>query len=76
MTCDRENHLRRVKTLFLKRLDLKYRRGAKQHKEELWEKNDLLDEAIDEVTDLVVYLISERERRNEKDKSLDHRSRR
>jgi hypothetical protein len=63
MTKDREAHLKRVQSVFKKRLAKKYRAGAKQHREKLWEKTDLLDEAIDEVIDLVVYLISEQERR-------------
>jgi hypothetical protein len=63
MTKDREIHLERVQAIFKNRLDKKYRAGSKQHKEKLWEKADLLDEAIDEVIDLAVYLISEQDRR-------------
>jgi hypothetical protein len=63
MSPDREAHLKRVQSIFKNRLEKKYRAGSRQHKEKLWEKDDLLDEAIDEVIDLAVYLISERERR-------------
>jgi hypothetical protein len=62
MTEDREKHFRLVQRILAARLERKYRHGAKQHREKLWEKTDLLDEAIDEI-ELPVYLISERERR-------------
>jgi len=63
MTEDREKHFRLVQRILAARLEKKYRHGAKQHRGKLWEKNDLLDEAIDEVIDLVVCLMSGRERR-------------
>jgi len=59
----RENHLQEIKQRFLDRVDLKYRKGAKEHKESLTTKTDLLEEALDEVVDLFVYILTEIDRK-------------
>jgi hypothetical protein len=56
-----ERHLRRVKRRILARLDRKYRAGQREHGGHLWAKRGLIDDALDEVIDLVVYLESLKE---------------
>lgn len=58
MTPQQEAHLQQVKEMFSLAVDLKYRNGEKEHGGNLWEKGDLLDNAIDEAIDLFVYLIT------------------
>jgi len=36
----------------------KYKKGAAEHREILWKKPDLLDEAINESVDLLIYLLT------------------
>ena len=59
-----EAHLARVKKEFLTLVDAKYRAGAAEHGGELLALPDLsiLDFAIDEAIDQVVYLLSLKER--------------
>ena len=54
----KEQHLKLIKKQFSNIVDNKYRRGAREHKEVLWKKDDLLDEAILEAIDLIVYLLT------------------
>ena len=58
MTEEQEEHLKRIKTKFALRLDSKYRLGQKEHGGDLMHNNtiQLLDKAIAETTDLIVYL--------------------
>jgi hypothetical protein len=58
-----ESHLARVKTEFLALVDAKYRAGAAEHGGELLALPDLtvLDLAIEEAVDQVVYLLSLKE---------------
>ncbi len=64
MTDDQEKHLGHLKDKFLTMADLKYRRGVLEHGGNLWEmdKYDLIDNAIDEVLDQWMYLVSLREK--------------
>ena len=63
MTPTQESHLARVKVEFLSLVDAKYRAGAAEHGGELLALPDLtvLDLAIEEAVDQVVYLLSLRE---------------
>jgi hypothetical protein len=59
-----ESHLARVKVEFLALVDAKYRAGAAEHGGELLALPDLtvLDLAIEEAVDQVVYLLSLKEK--------------
>lgn len=60
MSDAQENHLDEIKTKFRILVDAKYRKGQLEHGGDLFEKDGvkLLDCAIDEVIDLVVYLFT------------------
>lgn len=60
MTDKQERHLNQIQTDLEQRLDLKYRCGAAEHGGDLDEmdKYDLLESAIDEAIDQVVYLLT------------------
>jgi hypothetical protein len=64
MTPEHENHLNKIKTDFFDLVDRKYRKGNKKYGDKLWEKenSDLLNEAIDEAIDQVVYLLTLRDK--------------
>lgn len=63
MTPEQEAHLRRIKAKFSSRVDTKYRLGQKEHGGDLMYNNALflLDNAILEAVDLVVFLETLRE---------------
>ena len=52
----RELHLQSIIDYLSKDLERKYRAGQREHGGNLWEKPGMLNHAIDEVVDLVVYL--------------------
>lgn len=54
-----EEHLAWLKNQFLERFDKKFRRGNKKYKESLLEKENNLEEAIQENLDQYAYLMSE-----------------
>lgn len=58
MTKEQEFHLEELKKEFCSLVDVKYRVGVKKHGGDIWEKDNLLDEAINEAIDLVVYLLT------------------
>jgi hypothetical protein len=60
MTPQQEKHLRKIKERFSTLVDDKYRKGQKEHGGDLFEKNKifLVDCAIDEAIDQVVYLLT------------------
>jgi hypothetical protein len=64
MTNDQEKHLARIQAAFIRKSDEKYRAGQKEHGGELIAKNDLwiLDAALSEAIDQVIYLETLRER--------------
>lgn len=64
MTNEQEQHLLHVQAQFMKIAEIKYRRGQKEHGGNLFEKPDkfLLDAAIEEATDQVIYLITLRDK--------------
>lgn len=63
MTPDQEAHLARVKKAFVELVDVKYRKGQAEHGGDLHrvETLRLIDFAIDEAIDQVVYLLTIRE---------------
>ena len=64
MTASQEAHLSRVKSDFCALVDAKYRAGATEHDGELLEVAalEILDYAIEEAIDQVVYLFSLKEK--------------
>ncbi len=64
MTKAQEAHLNRIKKQFLKAVDAKYKLGQLAHGGNLYEKPGMLDMALEEVTDLYVYLITLKEQQN------------
>ncbi len=64
MTHNQEAHLARVKAAFVQLVDAKYRQGAAEHGGELLHLSALriLDHAIAEAIDQVVYLLSLKEK--------------
>jgi len=56
-----EHHLQAILSSFEKEVVLKYRTGVKEHGGHLWEKSGMIDEAMNEVIDLYVYLHTLRE---------------
>lgn len=63
MTPEQEAHLKRIKTAFQTKVDVKYREGQKEHGGDLIHNNALaiIDMAISEAIDMVVYLETFRE---------------
>lgn len=64
MTEVHEQHLARLKATIAAELDAKYRKGQAEHGGFLWRKPGMLDQAIDEVLDLAVYLYTLRDQLN------------
>ena len=56
-------HRDRILRAFIADARAKYNRGQAEHRDNLWERTRLLDDAIEEAIDLVFFLYSERERR-------------
>lgn len=56
MSKEKEQQLAYIKKEFLARVDKKFRKGAKEHKESLMDL-DLLEEALSEASDIIVYLL-------------------
>ena len=63
MTKQREKHLKQIKQILAKKIDAKYRKGARHFKEDMMVKTDLLEEALDELLDCFTYIITEIMRR-------------
>lgn len=61
MTKKQEQHLARIKKSFLKEVNLKYRKGQKEHGGNLIDNPNLIDEVMNEAIDLYVYLHTLRE---------------
>lgn len=60
MNAEQEEHLQQIKEQFEMLVDRKYRRGQVEHGGDLFEKdyNWLINNALDEAVDLVVYLLT------------------
>jgi len=67
MTTSQETHLARIKADFVVLVDAKYRLGAAEHSGDLMQMNaaQILNHAIDEAIDQVVYLLSLKEKLTE-----------
>lgn len=61
MTNEQEAHLRDIKYNILNDLDRKYRAGQREHGGDVWKKSGMIDNAIEEVLDLAVYLYTLRD---------------
>lgn len=63
MTKEQEEHLQNIKDDFVRMVDRKYRKGQKEHGGDLFDKStsELIDMAIDEAIDQVVYLLTLRD---------------
>ena len=63
MTVEQESHLKRIKANFIQKVDTKYRAGQQEHGGDLMRKDvvSLIDMAIAEAIDQVVYLETLRE---------------
>jgi len=58
MTPEREAHLKSIQDTFCEQVKEKYLRGQSLHGGNLYEKEGMLDMALEEVLDLYVYLIT------------------
>lgn len=67
MTTKQEKHLLRIKGQFINKVDKKYRAGQAEHGGDLFSLSSitLLDAAIDEAIDQVVYLLTLRDKLTE-----------
>jgi hypothetical protein len=61
MDHEHEAHLRRVKHQILELIDTKYRGGQAEHGGKLWLKPGIIQNIIEEIVDLVVYILTFRE---------------
>lgn len=61
MESEQEAHLQRVQARFTVALSRKYRTGQKEHGGNLWQKRGMLDRAIEEAIDQVIYLMTLKE---------------
>jgi lipopolysaccharide biosynthesis regulator YciM len=61
MTQKQNKHLKDIIGSISRRVDEKYRKGQKEHGGDLWLKSGMMDNAMDEVSDLVTYLYTMRE---------------
>jgi hypothetical protein len=61
VTPEHEAHLQRIISAVTSEIDAKYRKGQEEHGGNLWLKPGMLDNAIEEVLDLCVYLFTLRE---------------
>lgn len=66
MTADHKAHLARIRVKADKMIEKKYIAGQLEHGGRLWEKPDLLKQALDEATDMVVYLLTLKEQQDSK----------
>lgn len=56
MTPEQQKHIEEIASTFSRKMSEKYRLGAEEHGGDLWKKKGIIDFAIEEATDLVVYL--------------------
>lgn len=61
MSAARKAHLQRVLKQFNAGARAKYENGQREHGGNLWQKPGMLEQAIDEAIDLVIYLLTLRE---------------
>ena len=61
MTTERYEHLNRLLTESSERIRTKYIAGQAEHGGDLWKKDDILEMAIEEAVDMLVYLLTLKE---------------
>ena len=61
MTPAQNAHLKRILSAATERITVKYTKGAEEHGGNLWDNEGIIDEAIDEVADLLTYLCTLKE---------------
>jgi hypothetical protein len=69
-TIEQRKHSIGLAHIFSEQMIIKYKKGQEEHGGNLWEKPNLLDNAIDEVVDLAIYLLTLRDQvdlKNEKE---------
>jgi len=64
MTDAHEQHLQRIKDAFCRDVDTKYRKGQEEHGGNLWQKPRMLENALEEILDLAVYLYTLKEQQD------------
>jgi hypothetical protein len=65
MTPEQEKHLQSIKDKFCADVDKKYRKGQIEHGGNLWLKEGMLEMAMEEITDLYVYMQTLKQQLNE-----------
>lgn len=75
MTPEQEKHLDDIKYYFVKDVDAKYRHGQREHGGNIWLKAGMIDNAIEEVIDLAVYLYTLRDQMRGKYGQIDYNKR-
>ena len=63
MTDEQQEHLDRILAAFHADASAKYDDGQREHGGNLWEKPGMLEHALEEAIDLVIYLYTMREQR-------------
>jgi len=58
MTDEHEEHLAKIKKQIVQLIDSKYRKGQIEHGGNLYHKPGIVDFAIEEIVDLVVYILT------------------
>lgn len=66
LTEDHIEHMTRISERFSELMGEKYMKGVEEHGGNLWNKDGLLDMAIEEAIDMVVYLLTLKEQNEER----------
>lgn len=61
LTPKQGKHIADISVAVCRRIEAKYRKGQKEHGGNLWEKEGMLENIMDEITDLLVYAHTLRE---------------
>jgi len=64
MTEEQQKHAGKIAAQAYNLINKKYEKGAIEHKSNIWERDDLLDMAIEEAVDMVVYLLTLKEQKD------------
>jgi len=58
MTEEQEQHLENIAEEAVRLIGRKYKKGVAEHNGNLWKKKHIIDFAIDEATDQIIYLLT------------------